>query len=287
MKPFYLISLFLLLLAGCVQDKGAPIEYRGGTYYGKQGVFDREGNELPRYSESNPAEMDEEIADKYDSDTQQYGVNAEVGSVITSDLPPPAAPEQPRPLEEPPHSDVSDSDLTASPPLETVRNEDYRPLPDESAADTIDASPPPDQGLAADELPAPPPAEGETPRFIWPARGEVMTRFGVERDGEKSEGISIAARSGEPIRASADGLVVYSDDVLQGYGNMVIVRHAGDWLSAYGHANELVVRKGDNVVKGQLIGFVGKSGNVKTPQLLFSLRKSKQPVDPLPLLADE
>ncbi|MEM7739579.1 MAG: peptidoglycan DD-metalloendopeptidase family protein [Pseudomonadota bacterium] len=117
-------------------------------------------------------------------------------------------------------------------------------------------------------------------RFAWPLRGSVMTGFGDQSDGVRSDGINIAAPLGSPVRATADGEVVYRGSELDGYGNLLLIRHDGGWVSAYAHTDAILVRKGDFVRQGQVVAKVGRSGSVSSPQLHFQLRKNLQPQDP-------
>lgn len=117
--------------------------------------------------------------------------------------------------------------------------------------------------------------------FIKPVFGEVISRFGSKQNGRQNDGINIAAPLGTPIRAAADGKVVYAGNELQGYGNMIIVRHDSGWMSAYAHADSIRVIADQNVRQGDTLGTVGKTGNVETAQLHFGLRKENAPIDPL------
>jgi murein DD-endopeptidase MepM/ murein hydrolase activator NlpD len=123
--------------------------------------------------------------------------------------------------------------------------------------------------------------ENAATKFIWPVNGgKLLDRFGARPDGSMNDGVNIAAEMGEPIWAAADGDVIYADDALRKYGNMVILRHPGGWMTAYAHTSSITVKKGDHVLQGQLIAYVGTSGGVKTPQLHFVLRSGRKPVDP-------
>jgi murein DD-endopeptidase MepM/ murein hydrolase activator NlpD len=124
-------------------------------------------------------------------------------------------------------------------------------------------------------------------RFQWPVRGRVLSDFGTYAGGGRNDGINISAAYGEPIRAAADGTVSYSGNELKSYGNLVLVRHADGYVTAYAHADRFVVEKGDHVARGQVIGYVGSTGDVAGPQLHFELRKGsrgEKPVNPRPLL---
>lgn len=121
--------------------------------------------------------------------------------------------------------------------------------------------------------------------FRWPARGRVIAGFGPKPTGQQNDGINLAVPEGTPIKASEDGVVAYAGNELKGYGNLVLVRHANGYVTAYAHASELNVKRGETVKRGQVIGKSGQTGNVTSPQLHFEIRKGATPVDPMPHLA--
>ena len=127
-------------------------------------------------------------------------------------------------------------------------------------------------------------------RFIWPLRGEILSRFGSAGTGLRNDGINIAAPEGTSVKAAAAGEVVYAGSVIQAFGNMVLIKHPDGWVTAYGHLGRIDVRMRDQVTQGQIIGAVGSSGGVPTPQLHFeirfapSAREKAAPVDPMPIL---
>ena len=115
----------------------------------------------------------------------------------------------------------------------------------------------------------------------WPTEGRVLRRFDPEGPGKK--GIAIGGRVGQPVRAAADGRVVYSGSGLVGYGKLIIIKHDETWLSAYGHNSRLRVREGQHVRAGQRIADMGRDGK-GTALLHFEIRRDGRPVDPLKLL---
>src|SRR5262249_56639423 len=118
------------------------------------------------------------------------------------------------------------------------------------------------------------------PAFRWPARGRIINNFGAKVNGSTSDGIDLAVPEGTQMRAADDGVVAYAGSELKGYGNLVLVRHSNGFVTAYAHASELDVKKGDNVKRGQVIGKAGQTGNVASPQLHFDGRKGATPGDP-------
>jgi murein DD-endopeptidase MepM/ murein hydrolase activator NlpD len=121
---------------------------------------------------------------------------------------------------------------------------------------------------------------GNAPSFAWPLSGRVIADFGSTANGGKNDGINIATAMDAPIHASASGSVTYAGDELKGYGNLVLVKHAGGFTTAYAHADRLVVSRGDFVAKGQVIGYSGQTGDVTSPQLHFEIRNATTPVNP-------
>jgi murein DD-endopeptidase MepM/ murein hydrolase activator NlpD len=116
--------------------------------------------------------------------------------------------------------------------------------------------------------------------FIWPVSGPVLKGFGADDDGMRNDGVNISVPAGSKVKASASGEVVYAGDELAGFGNLVLIRHPGGWVSAYAHADALLVKEGDQVVQGQPVAEAGATGNADSPQVHFELRKGKEPVDP-------
>jgi murein DD-endopeptidase MepM/ murein hydrolase activator NlpD len=127
-------------------------------------------------------------------------------------------------------------------------------------------------------------ATGALPTFRWPVRGKVITSYGAKTNGKANDGINLAVPEGTPVKAAEDGVVAYSGNELKGYGNLVLVRHSNGYVTAYAHASELMVKRGDTIKRGQIIAKSGQSGEVGSPQLHFEIRKGSMPVDPLQFL---
>lgn len=127
-------------------------------------------------------------------------------------------------------------------------------------------------------------ATGALPTFRWPVRGKVVTSYGAKTNGKSNDGINVAVPEGTPVKAAEDGVVAYSGNELKGYGNLVLVRHSNGYVTAYAHASELLVKRGDTIKRGQVIAKSGQSGEVASPQLHFEIRKGSSPVDPLQFL---
>jgi murein DD-endopeptidase MepM/ murein hydrolase activator NlpD len=187
-----------------------------------------------------------------------------------------------------------------------VKSRNYAPAPKPIDVARYDA--PPEARVRVRELPAPQTKPQASPRtfdepriadkdadsfrpdlssaqFVWPVHGRVISAFGRDGNGEKNDGINIAAELGAPIHASAAGTVTYSGNELKGYGNLILIRHDDGYVTAYAHAQSISVGRGDHVDKGQVIGYAGATGDVDSPQLHFEIRKGAQPVNPKLLLA--
>jgi lipoprotein YgeR len=111
--------------------------------------------------------------------------------------------------------------------------------------------------------------------LVWPADGTVFRRF----DGGNSKGIDIAAAAGTPIIAAAPGTVVYAGNGLRGYGNLLILKHNADYLTAYAHNRVLLVKEGESVKRGQKIAEMGDTDTDRV-MLHFELRYQGRSIDP-------
>jgi murein DD-endopeptidase MepM/ murein hydrolase activator NlpD len=117
--------------------------------------------------------------------------------------------------------------------------------------------------------------------FRWPVRGRIISGFGPKPNGVANEGVNLAVPEGTPVKAAESGVVVYAGNELKGYGNLVLVRHANGYVTAYANASSLEVKRGDQVRRGQVVAKSGSTGNVTAPQLHFEVRKGSSPVDPM------
>jgi murein DD-endopeptidase MepM/ murein hydrolase activator NlpD len=110
--------------------------------------------------------------------------------------------------------------------------------------------------------------------------GRIISGFGPKAGGRFNDGVNLKASPGEPVRAAGDGVVAYAGDAIAGFGQLVLVKHAGGWVSAYGHNEALLVARGLRVKAGEVIARAGQTGAVAEPQLHFELRRGRAPVDP-------
>ena len=122
-------------------------------------------------------------------------------------------------------------------------------------------------------------------KFIWPVKGKLISKYGKSSNGFFNDGININSKLNQKVGASNDGVIIYSGNEIPGYGNLVLIKHSQNWITAYAHLGKVSIEKGDKVKKGQIIGLVGKTGNVRKPQLHFEIRKGKEAVNPLNYLS--
>lgn len=120
------------------------------------------------------------------------------------------------------------------------------------------------------------------PKFRWPVKGRVIASFGARSDSTHNDGINIAVPIGTEVLAAEQGTVAYAGSELKGYGNLILLRHEEGWVTAYAHNEEILVKRGDKVKRGQSIAKAGKTGTVDQPQVHFEVRQGQKPVDPLP-----
>jgi len=212
--------------------------------------------------------------------------------------PPEPAPVQPIPLDRPPPASAARPPAAAAPPVALTPPASV-PLSQTTETLSPPAAPAPASASAPAALPAPPPpaapgssASAEPPpvshgggTFLWPVRGHILESYGAGPDGTHNDGINIAAPRGAAVQATDAGVVAYAGNELRGYGNLILIKHANGWISAYAHCDLLLVKAGQKVARGQVIARVGSTGNVSEPQLHFELRRGKHAVDPREYLA--
>ncbi len=126
----------------------------------------------------------------------------------------------------------------------------------------------------------------EEASFAWPLRGEILSRYGAPRGGRRHAGVDIRGRRGEPVLAAAAGTVVFSG-TLRGYGRTVILSHGDGYETLYAHNADLLVGPGDEVVRGQPVATVGRTGNATTEHCHFEIQVNGAAVDPLTFLEQD
>ncbi|MGI4878955.1 MAG: peptidoglycan DD-metalloendopeptidase family protein [Janthinobacterium lividum] len=162
--------------------------------------------------------------------------------------------------------------ITGAEPAVTARPEARRHRPPVATASLA----PPPRAL--------PPLPAGSPTFAWPLEGRILSGFGPKAGGRYNDGINLKASMGTAVRAAADGVVAYAGDAVAGFGNLVLIKHADGWVTAYGHNEALLVTRGDRVARGDVIARSGATGSVDEPQLHFELRRGRAAVDPVKLL---
>jgi len=163
------------------------------------------------------------------------------------------------------------------------------PPPPEPKPQVVDSRPPPPPRIEPAAGPAshgelaalPPPRVGSgNGRFLWPVRGRLVSDYGTGEGGTRNDGINIAAPAGTTVLAADAGTVAYAGNELRGYGNLVLIKHANGWMTAYAHNSVLLVKRGQKVRRGQPIARIGATGAVSRPQLHFEVRHGAKALDP-------
>ncbi len=120
--------------------------------------------------------------------------------------------------------------------------------------------------------------------FRWPVTGRTITQFGASTPSGANDGIDISVPTGTPIRAARSGTVIYAGSELEDFGKLILLSHAGGYVTAYAHASATMVKRGQTVSAGEVIAKSGATGNATEPKLHFEIRKNSQPVNPLTYL---
>ncbi len=124
------------------------------------------------------------------------------------------------------------------------------------------------------------PNRSEKSKFFLPVEGNILSGYGPKAGGLHNDGINIAAPRGTSVRAAENGVVAYVGADIEGFGNLILVRHADRYMTAYAHLSDTIVKRGDVVERAQIIGKVGATGNVDQPQLHFEIRRGTKALDP-------
>lgn len=270
----YFPVLSLLALSGCfTQQQVAEVEDKSGNYYGKTPI---KAVMSPKQLSSNSSYGDNQISIKplspIESERSEHTQDAKNENYLDAG--------KVRPKE--------NKYVDQKPKEAPTEKLDAYEAQNEQASDTTDLTYDPQQTSLADDTAKTKASVASTfktktplnsSNFIWPINGEVLSHYG--KNGNKSnEGINISAPAGTIINAAADGKVIYVGKKIEGYGNLMIVKHTGDYMTAYAHLQDVLTEKGSEVKKGESIATVGKTGGVSTPQLHFSVRKGKKTIDP-------
>jgi len=276
----YSLVSSVLFVAACTQSP-AEINNRGVEGYSPSNYGSPMSRTISSQGSSSQTVASAPVGGIQSGDLPPATIDAPVG-ISSSDLAPPpmpvVAPEPMIPAPEAAPLYVDDTVPPAPMSYETNPSQILRaPGEKVSSTTTITTTTTAPAPVAITDAPVVAPVAG---KFLWPVRGNVISPYGKKADGSFNDGINIAATQGEPIVAAADGQVVYSGNELAGYGNMVILRHSDGLMTAYAHADRVLVDKGQEVKRGVAIATVGKSGGVTSPQVHFGVRLNKTPVDP-------
>lgn len=232
----------------------------------------RQGETLPRIAQSYG--LDPAVLAAENGLTQPYAVRKGQRLRLPADVAAPRSPSATEPAPGPsPASRPVPAPTPASAPSPPAAEERAPAAETRSGAQATAALP------STGALPSAPAPSGKG--FIWPVKGKIISSFGPKGQGLHNDGINIAAKRGTPVRAVESGVVAYVGNELRAFGNLVLIKHSGGWVSTYAHTDEILVARGDRVHRGQVIARVGSSGNAPEPQLHFELRRGKNAVDPL------
>jgi len=181
-------------------------------------------------------------------------------------------------------SDASPATPASAPAPSVASSEPPASAPPVAETAPAKAEPAKPEQKVALAAPAAASAVADSVKLRWPTTGRVIAGFGGRPDGTHNDGINLAVPLGTEVHAAESGVVAYSGNELKGYGNLVLLRHDNGWVTAYAHNDELLVKRGDKVKRGQVISKAGKTGSVDQPQVHFELRQGSKPVDPTPYL---
>ena len=268
LKIFTLISL-LASLVSCSNTINAPIEHKDSLYHGKNGVM-----KLVQISRTQTIK---DLAHTYGISAQSIAIanGMQINTVVHSQQ-----------LIKIPLSDqnaANDIEQINDEEIDDNTLEEYQPSQeiDEDLAKDIEIAKTPkpthEKAMKKDHFHSKTPLNSS--QFIWPVEGKVLAHYGKSATGF-NEGISIAAPLGTIVKAAGDGEVLYVGKEPKVYGNLIILKHKKNYLTAYAHLDKIIVQKGAKISIGQSIGAVGKTGSVSTPQLHFTIRKDKKTINP-------
>lgn len=272
LKNSFNISVSLLVFATACTQQPAQIVLKGQESFGRDirsGYADR-----PSHTVSNSSSVVASYGSSYISENTEQ--KAAISSIDVSDLSPPLEDKSEEKKEQ------AQADDKAEPTVKTTLN------PWTNKPREID-----DEKIVAKSS-TPVKSEEKKPKNLydnvktnnvsemkWPvASKKIISSFGSKGAGKANDGINIASAEGEPVWAAADGQVVHVSSEMKGYGNMVFIKHSGKITTSYAHLSRITVDKYARVKRGDIIGYVGSTGNVKTSQLFFSLHKGKEAIDP-------
>lgn len=301
-KRLYLRGSMILstaLLVGCAAHTPAPVtglskdyntvdrgSYRGSYYEVEKGdtlyfisyVTDKDVNELIRFNNLTepytiyPGQKLKLWAPAYV--TPKYGQTVETpaATVVAASTIAVAAP-KPTP-ETPKESSNNSTQKPAKPAPQVVKKDPVKGIDQSKPKEYVGSKGKENVKTTT----SPPPANNQKiAKWQWPTKGRVIKNFSAGEQGNK--GIDIAGQRGQPIVSTAGGTVVYSGNALRGYGNLIIVKHNDNYLSAYAHNDRLLVSEGQSVKAGQQIATMGSSG-AKTVMLHFEIRYQGKSVNP-------
>ena len=279
LRRAFLVSL--LVTTACTQPQ-AHVELKGQNVYGKNGSQENNSRSYAAYS-NNSGGSYRPSAPVYSSNSAPSYANQTVATAPT---------QQSATIQSIGVSDLAPPSQNAAPAPQPVKQAVIKPqsvnqwtgkerASDTSVAELDSVISKSDAKGAVKSKPVQLITDSKSSEYIWPVNGrKVISSFGPKGSGKSNDGINIASAEGEPVWAVADGEVVSVQEEFSGYGNMVMIKHAGGKSTTYAHLSQSTVDKYDRVKQGDIIGYVGTSGNVKKPQLYFAVHDGKSAIDP-------
>lgn len=255
MRKLLCFSLLVAFLSGCASQPPAPIEFKTAANSGKSGKI--KSRDIKLTSDSISAEEVHDNKKESKEDDKPFVTTRQVDE---------SEPEEKK------KEDVIINSRDLEKEMEELESEveDPAPLKNKEVGQVIAPAQNPHHTPVVENL-----------SFISPIDGQVISKFGEIYMGKKNSGINISAPMGMDVKAISDGAVIYAGEDPK-FGNLIVIKHnKGDLFSAYAHMRDINLKEKAIVKAGQVIGHIGKTGDVATPQLHFAMRQGKMPVDPL------
>lgn len=261
MRKLFSFLAMIVFLSGCASQAPAPIEFKTYANSTKSGKIKSRDIKL-----TNDSISAEEIRDNKKKDKEDDNTFVTIRQVE----------------EDEPNEDTKDEGKKKDSPIlnskdlekemeELESTEEYSSdIKNKEVGEVIAPSQNPHHRPIAEKL-----------AFVPPIDGTIISKFGEIYMGKKNSGINISAPVGTDVKAASDGAVIYAGEDPK-FGNLIVIKHnKGDLFSAYAHMNDIILKEKSLVKTGQVIGHVGKTGDVTKSQLHFAMRQGKMPVDPL------
>jgi murein DD-endopeptidase MepM/ murein hydrolase activator NlpD len=291
-----LMTVLCLLITGCTLLRSPPVQglpHKGAIAPGKEIIAGRNQNVYGLAHKHNVSMRELIVLNDLQAPfTLREGQHITLPANTTDMAPSPSAAPSGAIEQAPLESSLAPSSSTiTSTPLEapqtlppTTSNAPTTilppPAPAKPVSTTVMASNAKTASLAPPKPAEPAPVPKTDTVFAWPVQGPILSAYGAKAQGTNNDGIDISAPKGSPVTAAAGGIVVYAGNDMKGFGNLVFIRHEGGWVTAYAHLDRMMVARDTVVAPGDMIGTVGSTGGVSSPQLHFETRLEGKAIDP-------